>query len=46
MDNYLNHIDDKNAFIQSVKQQMDQTAFIKLQDMKKEIANQVLKSEE
>jgi hypothetical protein len=44
--NHLDLIDNKKEFIQSVKQQLDQSAFSKLEDMKREIANQILKPEE
>jgi hypothetical protein len=46
MDKHLDHIQNKNQFVQSVKNEMDRVAFEKIADMKKEIANQILKSEE
>jgi hypothetical protein len=44
--NYLNYINDQNKFKDSIKQGMDKVAFTKLEDMKREIANQILQSED
>lgn len=43
---YLKNITDKQSFFDSVKQSMDNVAMSKLEDMKKEIANSVLKAGE
>lgn len=43
---YLNKVSDKESFITDVKLSMDQTAMEKLEAMKKEIANEVLKAGE
>lgn len=44
--NYVNNISDKQNFIDSIKQSMDNQAMAKIETMKKEIANSVLKSGE
>lgn len=44
--NYLGNIEDKQKFKESIKQRMDHLALQSLEDMKKEIANQILQSED
>ena len=44
--NYLQNIQDKESFKEVLKQAMDQNAFERLEDMKKEMANDFLKGEE
>lgn len=44
--NTLQHINDPKAFKEAIKQQMDQRAFGRLDDMKKEIAQDFLKGGE
>lgn len=46
MDNYLDNIQDKEEFMQSVKDSMNQTAFETLERMKTELANDFLTREE
>ena len=40
---YLNNINDKDAFKNAVKAQLDQAAFSKISDMKTEFAKEFLK---
>ena len=44
--NTLQHINNPEAFKEAIKHQMDQKAFGRLEDMKKEIANDFLKGGE
>ena len=44
--NYLDNIDDKEAFKEAIKQQLDQTAFGHLNQMKQDLAQDFLKSGE
>ena len=44
--NYLQNIQDKESFKETLKQAMDQATFERLDDMKKEMANDFLKGEE
>ena len=46
MENFLNNIKDKEAFKETVKAALNQQAFVKLDDMKKEMANEFLTAEE
>lgn len=46
MNNYLDNIEDKEAFQQSVKDRLDQVAFQRLDQLKTEMANEFLTSEE
>ena len=44
--NYLDFIDNKEKFKESIKASLDKAAFTKLDDMKKSIANDFLKGGE
>lgn len=44
--NYLNHIEDKETFKETIKAALDKVAFGRLNDMKKSIANDFLKDGE
>lgn len=44
--NYLEHINNKDNFVEVVKQQLDNKALLKLDDKKKEIANDFLSTGE
>jgi hypothetical protein len=43
---YLDNIEDKEAFKEAIKQQLDQIAFGHLNQMKQDLANDFLKGEE
>lgn len=44
--NYLDHIDNKETFKETIKAALDKVAFGQLNDMKKSIANDFLKGGE
>ena len=44
--NYLDFIDNEDDFKQSIKDSLGQAAFERIEDMKKEMANDFLTSEE
>lgn len=44
MDDFLKHIDDKEAFKEQIKNALDQASFAQLDGLKKEMANEFLKS--
>ena len=46
MKNYINHLDNKDEFVKSVQDEIRQRAFVELQNMKKEMANDFLKTGE
>ena len=46
MNNYLENIEDKEAFKDQIKQTLDAIAFDRIDDIKKEMANEFLTSEE
>lgn len=44
--NYLNHIEDKEAFKETIKSALDKAAFTRLDDMKKNFAQEFLQGGE
>ena len=46
MDNYVNHLDNKDEFVKNIKDSVRQRVFVELDNMKKEMANDFLKSGE
>jgi len=46
MDNFLEYINDEEAFKQNIKDHLDKATFMELDDMKKEMANEFLTGEE
>lgn len=46
MNNYLQNIEDGEAFKEAIKQQLDVIAFERLEDIKQEMANEFLTNED
>lgn len=46
MERVTNHLDDKKSFTDSVKKEITKRVFQKLDDMKKQMSNDFLKSQE
>lgn len=46
MENYLDNIEDKDAFIQGIKDSLDQAAYVELEAIKKQMAQDFLTNEE
>ena len=44
--NYVNNLNNKDDFVSDIKKQLQQRAFAELDNMKKEMANDFLKSGE
>ena len=44
--NYVNHLEDKDKFVSAVKDDIRQRAFVELENMKKEMASDFLKTGE